>query len=152
MTRPGPVLEAVAAASGGVALLVCGAAAWLLSKAPAGGCGSEAARPSVQAIRATKVVVEPWQGKHHVYAIFMVPDMYKDSTKYTATLTVGTRHRFAAASWPQRQRIGDLSAAPGHYLLRSYISTRTALWFLVTGRFGDLQSCEWTLVFAERAT
>jgi hypothetical protein len=140
-----------AAASAGVALLVCGTVAWVVNRAPTG-CGGEAqATDNGHEIHATKVIVEPWLGKHRVYGIFMVPDMYMDNSKYTAALNVAGRYRFPAAVWPRRQFIDDVAAAPGHYLLRSYVSTRTALWFLMTGRFGELQSCDWTLVFAERS-
>ena len=43
-------------------------------------------------------------------------------------------------------------AEPGHYNNnRTYIPTRTALWFLPTGRFDDLKTpCHWWLVIADR--
>jgi hypothetical protein len=152
MLRSWAAREHAAAVAGAVALLFGSTGAWLLTRTPTGNCGTEvAASPDVRRIRATKVVVQPWLGKHRVYAIFMVPDTYQDHSKFSASMTVG-RHQFAAALWPRRQHLDGVAAEQGHHLLRGYVSTRTALWFLVTGRFGDLQSCDWTLVLVDRAS
>lgn len=144
-------LAALGTASAAVALVLGAVIASLLN--PGGDCGGEAVEsPEVHEIRATKVVARPWLGKHQVYGIFMVPDRFKDNRKYTATMTVkGLDHEFAAALWPRRQHADDVSAQPGHYLLRSYVSTRLALWLLITGRFARVRrTCAWTLVFVER--
>ena len=43
------------------------------------------------------------------------------------------------------------AAKPGYYLKQTHVPTRLALWFLVSGMFGDLRTpCHWTLVIKER--
>ena len=101
--------------------------------------------------RATKTVVEPWRGPHHVYGIFTIPVQYKFDHLYTARLTIqGVPTQFLAGS-PEDEDINGGRAEPGYYIKRVYLSTRTALWFLLTTRFGDLRtSCHWWLVITDR--
>ena len=101
--------------------------------------------------RATQTVVQPWQGEHHVYGVFNIPYKYKFDHLYTAKLTIqGVPTAFQAGS-PEDEDIYSGQAEPGYYIKRVYLSTRTALWFLLTGRFGDLRtSCHWRLIVADR--
>ena len=100
---------------------------------------------------ATETVVQPWLGPHHVYGIFTIPERYKFDHPYTAKLTIqGLPAEFQAGS-PEDEDFYSGRAEPGYYTKRVYVSTRTALWFLLTGRFGDLRtSCHWWLVIADR--
>jgi hypothetical protein len=97
--------------------------------------------------RAAQTMVEPWRGPHHVYGVFVIPDQYKFDHLYTAKLTIhGTPTTFLAGSPEDGDR-----TEPGYYIKRVYLSTRTALWFLLTTRFGDLKtSCHWWLVITDR--
>ena len=294
-------IKTIGTVSAGVALVLAGTVAWLLNKPATGDCGGEApTNHKVHEIRATKVVVQPWLGEHHVYGIFMVPNRYKHSwqnvafapqsgsftaefdatpqnaamagvvglsngpaadysslaaivrfntssmidarnegvyaasaaipysagTTYHFRLVVsvpahtysvyvqsgstaeqllasnfsfrteqaavsvlnnlglyasvgsetvcrlgptcviagnknysvvtmavrGFDRRFAVGERADKQYVDDVLAEPEHYLLRIYVPTRVALWFLVNGLFGDLRRpCDWTLVFMERA-
>jgi hypothetical protein len=98
--------------------------------------------------RATQTVVQPWRGPHHVYGIFTIPAHYKFDHLYTAKLTIqGTTAQLS----PEGEDIYSGRAEPGHYIKRVYLPTRTALWFLLNGRFGDLRMpCHWLLVIADR--
>src|SRR5712691_8446329 len=89
--------KTIGTVSAGVALVLAGTVAWLLNKPPTGDCGGEApANHKVHEIRATKVVVQPWLGKHHVYGIFTVPDRYKHNKNYAVTMAVrGFDHQIA---------------------------------------------------------
>src|SRR2546425_376559 len=203
-------IKTIGTVSAGVALVLAGTVAWLLNKPATGDCGGEApTNHKVHEIRATKVVVQPWLGEHHVYGIFMVPNRYKHSWQnvafapqsgsFTAELDAtpqngamaggvglpnapapaysspgavgptcvmagnknysvvtmavrGFDRRFAVGERADKQYVDDVLAEPEHYLLRIYVPTRVALWFLVNGLFGDLRRpCDWTLVFMERA-
>ena len=138
----------------GVALILAGTVVWLLNKPPTADCAPEApANHEVHTIRATKVVVQPWLGPHHVYGIFMVPNGYKHNKKYAATMTVRAFDRsFVVGERSGTQYVDGVVAEPGNYLLSRYIPTRVALWFLVNGLFGDLRRpCNWALVFIERS-
>lgn len=124
----------------------------LVNVPPFTDCRSEAPVVARQHwFRATKTVVQPWQGPHHVYGTFSIPEQYKFDHLYTAKLTIhGIPAEFQAGS-PEDEDVFSVRTEPGHYVKRVYISTRTALWFLLTGRFGDLRtSCHWWLVIADR--
>jgi hypothetical protein len=101
--------------------------------------------------RATQTVVRPWRGSHHTYGIFVIPRQYKFDHLYTAKLMIeGVPIEFIAGS-PEDEDLNSGRADPGHYVKRVYLTTRTALWFLLAGRIGDLKaSCHWWLVIADR--
>jgi hypothetical protein len=141
--------------SAGVAVVLAGTVTWLLNKPPTTDCtANAAANPPVLKIPATKVVVRPWLGTHHVYGVFVIPNGYERNNKYTVTLTVrDVDGDIALGKSSAAQQLDGLFAEPGHHLLRSYLHTRLALWFLINGLFGDLQrACNWTLVFVERSS
>lgn len=101
--------------------------------------------------RAIRVMVEPWQGQHHVYGVFSVPLQYRQHRLYTAKLRLeGFNEEFPEIS-PEAGRIYDILAEPGHYIMRVNFSTRTALWYILLGRFRDLAaSCHWWLIIDDR--
>ena len=124
----------------------------LVNMPPLTGCRSEAPVAAKQYwLRATQTVVEPWLGPHHVYGIFMVPDQYWRDRLYIARLMIqGFSEEFSETS-PEGGDIFNDRAEPGHYIKHAYLPTRTALWFLLTGRFGDLKlSSHWWLVIEDR--
>jgi len=127
---------------------------WLVNKPPTSACDPEmAAHSDVRTIHPTRVVVRPWQGPHHVYGVFMVPNRYNDDRRYSATLSVrGFDTEFAARRSPRHDDGEDVAlAAPGHQVKRGYVPTRVALQLLFAGQFGDLRApCNWALVFAAR--
>ncbi len=81
----------------------------------------------------------------------MIPEQYKYDHLYSAQLSIqGFETEFLAGS-PEDEDPYMVTAKPGYYSKRVYISTRTALWFLFTGRFGDLRaSCHWWLILKDR--
>jgi hypothetical protein len=86
-----------------------------------------------------------------VYALFTIPEQYKFDHLYTAKLNIqGLPTAFQAGS-PEDEDLHSGPPEPGYYVKRVYLSTRTSLWFLLTGRFGDLRtSCHWWLIIADR--
>jgi|CXWL01.1.fsa_nt_gi hypothetical protein len=133
-----------------VLLVIVGTLAALLSNPSAHDCATDRSSDP-QKIHAAKVVVEPWLGQHHVFGIFMVPLQYRGGRVYSGRITVQS---FTAEFIPdqhQIQSVEDLVAEPGYYLVQGYLPTRVALWFIITGQFGELRSlCNWTLEFRER--
>ena len=101
--------------------------------------------------RATQTVVQPWRGPHHVYGVFSVPEQYKRHRFYSARLAIqGFTEEFSETS-TEGGEVYIGRAEPGYYLMRVNLSTRTALWFFLTGRFGDLKTpCHWWLVISDR--
>lgn len=136
----------------GVVLVLCATATVLIKMPPLTGCRAETPVAAKQHwFQATRTVAQPWRGPHHVYAIFTIPEQYKFDHLYTAKLTIqGIPAEFQAGS-PEDEDYYSGRAEPGYYAKRVYLSTRTAMWFLLTGRFGDLRtSCHWWLVIADR--
>jgi len=100
----------------------------------------------------TRVVVQPWRGPHHVYGVFVVPERYKFDHLYKAKLIIQGLEEELSASSPEVGEADEMVAREqGQYANRVYVSTRTALWLLISGRFGNLRSsCHWWLVIADR--
>ena len=124
----------------------------LLNMPPLTDCRSEAPVETEQHwFSATQTVVQPLQGQHHVYGTFSVPDQFRRDRLYRAKLVIqGFSQEFAEVSPEGGDNYNGL-VEPGHYIKRVYVPTRTALWFLLTGRFGDLKMpCHWWLVISDR--
>jgi hypothetical protein len=125
--------------------------AWLLGSLSVTTCDfSEPGKTSEFWFQAVEVVVRPWMGRHQVYGVFIIPDRLKHHGLYSVTLRIeGIESEFLAGS-PENEDIESTIPA-GHYLRRAYIPTRTALWFLFTGRLGVLRvPCHWWLVYKAR--
>ncbi|AFZ57733.1 hypothetical protein H6G54_16945 [Anabaena cylindrica FACHB-243] len=96
-------------------------------------------------VQATQVVVKPWLGKHHIYAIFKVPDKYKES-KFL--LTVPGNRQYCSKPFGHSQNYDDVFAEPGTHLIRHYIRTRTAVKMIFQGLYSELNNPQnWTLTF-----
>jgi hypothetical protein len=135
-----------------VCLIIFVAVLVLYNLPPLTGCIEE--KPSGHSqhwFPAALIRVEPWRGPHHVYGTFRVPRSYKFDHLYTAKLKIsGLSTGFIAGS-PEDADTYHGRAEPGYYFKTVYLSTRTALWFLVTGQFGDLRTaCHWWLLIADR--
>lgn len=144
--------RAIKVASVSVVLVLTITVAWLLIKPPTYDCTIEHSTDSCQ-IRPSKVIIRPWLGQHHVYGIFMLPLRYRSGRTYSGTISVRSFiGEFIPDSQPQAQQIDDVVAEPGYYVVRGYLPTRVALWFLVSGQFGDLRTpCNWRLEFVKRS-
>ena len=105
-------------------------------------------RSDMHEITASRIVVRPWLGRHHVYGIFAVPNRFIDR-RYSAILAIDDFEAPIIRNLnPKKSYVDRTLAVPGHYLERAYVPTRVAIWFLLTGRFGDLRSpCHWRLAF-----
>ena len=137
-----------------VVLLCVGAASWLAATPVTRHCQSEGLSDSeLYKAHPIKVVVRPWLGRHQVFGIFAVPLHYRSGRSYAGTISVKSFNDEFVPDWqPEVQRVEDVVVEPGYYLVRGYVPTRIALWFLVTGQFGELRSpCNWTLEFSKRS-
>jgi hypothetical protein len=135
-----------------VALASLSTAIALFHVPPLSECRSE---PSAEAkrhwFRAKQTVVQPWLGPHNVYGIFSIPKRFKFHHLYATTLTIDGIASEVIAGSPENEDKYFGTPDVGYYFKRVDFSTRTALWLLLTGRFGDLRaSCHWWLLIAER--
>lgn len=105
-------------------------------------------------IHPRKVVIRPWFGRHHVFGVFMVPYVYRSGRTYSGVISVeGFLDELSPDSQPPVEHAEEMVAEPGHYLIRAYVPTRVAVWFLLKGQFGDLQMpCNWTFELKKRTS
>ncbi|WP_369750943.1 hypothetical protein [Calothrix sp. PCC 7507] len=114
-------------------------------------CNSEAflaSKTKKFSVQATKVVVQPWRGNHHVYGIFTVPDEYKQTPFFV--LSVKEVGNECSKPFGYSQNYDDIFAEPGTYLVRDYIRTRTAIRLILRGLYFQLSDQQnWTLTFPQ---
>ena len=95
---------------------------------------------SSQTIAPSKIVVQPWKGRHHVYAEFQVPAGTFVSDR--AKVNMGNLGEFCGG-------VSEVAAAEhsvGTTTAIARMRTRTALWLIVQGKIGDLnQAANWQL-------
>ncbi|MBW4513416.1 MAG: hypothetical protein KME64_44230 [Scytonematopsis contorta HA4267-MV1] len=97
-------------------------------------------------VNATKVVVKPWLGEHHVYGIFMIPDEYKTTPFFV--LTVKGLGSYCEKPFGSQQSYGDITALPGTHLIKDYIRTRLAIKLIAKGLYNQINNREnWSLTF-----
>jgi len=126
---------------------------WLVGQQPSTNC-NDGTWPNADGhvILASKVVVHPWYGPHHVYGIFVIPSQYDDQ-RYSVTVSVrGVNEQAALGERSENVHGNIITTEPGHYVEHAHLRTRVALRSFVTGRFGDLRApCNWALVFTNKS-
>ncbi|MEH2077864.1 MAG: hypothetical protein V7K57_26265 [Nostoc sp.] len=99
-------------------------------------------------VHATKVIIQPWRGRHHIYGIFMIPDEYKQAEFFV--LTVEGAGNYCSKQFGYQKSFNDIFAEPGTYLVRKFIRTRTALRLIFQGLYFQINDNKnWTLTFPE---
>ncbi|MBD2530995.1 hypothetical protein H6G97_15970 [Nostoc flagelliforme FACHB-838] len=99
-------------------------------------------------VYATKVVVQPWRGRHHVYGIFMIPDKYKQSPFFV--VRVKDAGSYCSYQFGHKNNFDNIFAEPETYLVRKFIRTRTSLRLILQGLYFQLNDKQnWTLTFPE---
>ena len=120
-----------------------------LVQRPESSCDAEAfmasRRPKVE-IYPEKVIVEPWQGQHQVYGIFMIPDSVRWGEP--VLLKVKDVGVYCDAAMNNGTQLQGISAKPNHHLMIDYIRTRTGLALIAQGKLNQLQQrSNWSLVY-----
>jgi hypothetical protein len=107
--------------------------------------------PGGDVVFASKLVIQPWYARHHVIGVFVIPDQYRN-TEYTATVIVrGVKDHFELSSRPTKSHQIVIANVSDRFVKHVHIQTRIALWFLLTGHFGDLRAtCNWALVLTKK--
>ena len=91
-------------------------------------------------IAPSKVVVQPWKGRHHIYAEFQVPAGMVVSDR--AKVTMGDLGEFCGGV----SEVAAVENSVGPTTAIARIRTRTALWLILQGKIGDLnQAVNWQL-------
>ncbi len=97
-----------------------------------------------QTIAPSKIVVQPWKGRHHVYAEFQVPagKFVSDRAKVTLDSVGEFCGGVSEASVLEADPLGQTTAI-------ARIRTRTALWLMLNGKLDDLKVAKnWQLPIA----
>ncbi len=96
-----------------------------------------------------KIVFQPWHGRHHVYAIFMIPNGYINDFLLTVkiqgikTICGTTKNRGASFE--------GISAKPGYYLVQGFLNTRTGVWLITQGKTEELKQLDnWVIGYTKK--
>jgi len=102
-------------------------------------------------VLASKVVVQPWYARHHVFGVFVIPSQYRN-VEYTAIVIVkGVKKHAKLSPRPTKEHGIVIASVSDRFVKHAHIHTRIALWFLLTGHFGDLRAtCNWALVLTKK--
>lgn len=80
-----------------------------------------------------------------------MPVQYRRHRLYTAKLMICGLAEDLPETSPEAGNAYRGQVDFEQYVMQVHLPTRMALWFLVTGRFGDLRSfCHWWLIVADR--
>lgn len=102
-----------------------------------------------QYLHPQKIVIKPWRGQHHVYAIFSVYHEYK--TDKLIQVTVPDQSTECGSINYINNSYGSTDAPPGHHLVKGYLNTRTALWLIAQGKGEQLQQpSNWKLGYVKK--
>jgi len=133
-----------------IVLLFADAGGWFLNRPPNTDClpGASAPQGGIEA-HASKTVVQPWRGPHHVYGLFLVPNQSVKIKRYAVTISVEGALYYCM--WIEKSLRPTSEVGSGGYLVRQYLPTRVALWFLLNGLIDDLRNPKnWALVFNDQ--
>lgn len=83
------------------------------------------------------VCVKPWQGRHNVYGIFMLPNEHK--IRYPVMITVKEAGSYRKEAYMVKENIEEYPAPPGYYLLRVCLKTRVAIGMIFRGLYYQLK-------------
>jgi len=145
--------KSMAIASIVMLLLLADPGGWLLNRPPNTDCLPEASVPQRGTrAHASKTVVQPLRGPHHVYGLFLVPSQSVEMKRYAVTISVeGALYYCMWVEKSLRQTSEVKRTEGGEYLVQQYLPTRVALWFLLNGLIGDLRNPKnWALVFSDQ--
>lgn len=142
------ILSLAALTSISAALAVLG---WILPRKPSevSRCPSEALVASdatSDRIHPEKVVLRPWQGRHQVYAIFLLPDDYEADNAVVVSIEGEMTYCAGKPARVKGDEFQGVYAKPGKDIFVARFRTRTASWLIAQGKVESLkQPQNWSL-------
>jgi hypothetical protein len=92
-----------------------------------------------------KVVVQPWSGRHNVYAIFMIP--VEERARKHLVVTIPKAGTFCGETQKVGTEYDGIQAKPGYYLLKANLRTRTTSLLITKGFLNQLKDIRnWHIV------
>jgi hypothetical protein len=92
-----------------------------------------------------QVIVKPWNGRHNVYAIFMLPVEQKAGKNLIVSIKGG--RTYCGRAWRVGTEYEGIQAKPGYYLIKAGLRTRTSSLLIARGFRKQLKNPRnWNLV------
>jgi hypothetical protein len=92
-----------------------------------------------------QVIVQPWNGRHNVYAIFMLPVEQKSGK--TLLVSIKGSGTYCGKAWRVGTEYEGIQAKPGYYLIKAGLKTRTSSLLIARGFIKQLKDPRnWNLV------
>lgn len=88
-----------------------------------------------------KVVVEPWLGRHHVYALFNIPIGYINDKLFSVKIDETETYCGIFITGGDKE-IAGVFPQPGHYLMQGMLNTRIAIGLIFQGQGDKLKEPE----------
>lgn len=106
----------------------------------------------IEYVRAIKVLVKPWYGRHNTYGIFLLPNNYKPERLIVFNnIEAGKASRCWHKNLASQTEIEGISIQSGYYPVRVYMKTRIALLLIVLGYGSQLKRpLNWKLTYKDR--
>ncbi|BAT54227.1 unknown protein [Nostoc sp. NIES-3756] len=97
-----------------------------------------------------KIVIQPWRGPHHTYAVFQIPNGYQH--EYLFRLKIPKEPIHCGGLAPVEQNVlAGIPRKQGYYLTRGYLNTRIALNLIFQGKINQLkQPQNWRLGYVKQ--
>ncbi|MBD2254222.1 hypothetical protein H6G14_23410 [Nostoc parmelioides FACHB-3921] len=94
---------------------------------------------------AEEIVIQPWRGQHHVYAIFQIPDGYQ--YEYLFRLKIPGEDIQCGGLMPLDKNVfTGIPHKQGYYPVRGYLNTRIAINLITKGKLDQLKKLQnWQL-------
>ncbi|MCM0590314.1 MAG: hypothetical protein HEQ35_15035 [Gloeotrichia echinulata IR180] len=97
-----------------------------------------------------KLVIQPWNGRHHVYGIFMIPNGYENDHSFTLSIPGNQTYCGSIVNYENLRNVG-IYPPPGYSLMKGYVNTRVAFWLILQGKGYQLkQPSSWRLGYVEK--
>jgi hypothetical protein len=127
---------------------------YIVERSPVLGCpkwGFITTKGSKYYTNSEKVVIQPWRGQHHSYAIFSIPEGYRNDKLFKLTLP-GNNTYCGYLDYAGKTISGDINAKPGYYLFKGYLNTRIVLGLIANGKINELQQpINWRAGYVKKA-
>lgn len=81
-----------------------------------------------------KIVMKPWNGRHNVYGIFMLP--IEDNSSKRLVISIPGAGNYCGGTHNVGTSFEGIQAKPGYYLVKACLRTRTSTLLIVRG-FGE---------------
>jgi hypothetical protein len=85
-----------------------------------------------------KIVVQPWFGRHNVFALFVIPGGYLNERMFTVTIE-GNETICGILDYIGNGSSQGIYAKPGYYVMKGLLNTRTAVSLIFQGKGEQLQ-------------